>query len=159
MFRFSFLKAILLVLPEQMLMIYVGLGLIGIKINFSDVLKGAVGGTLIVWLLRAGLNLYGLHVLITMLYLIIAVKFIKKITFFDAAIAILISYILLFFNEYLLFFAWRLTFEQVVVDFISASLANFLLISYLAKSLFLVLAGLIYYYDFKLIDLVGDRNE
>ena len=50
MFRFSFLKAILLVLPEQMLMIYVGLGLIGIKINFSDVLKGAVGGTLIVWL-------------------------------------------------------------------------------------------------------------
>ncbi|MBM7557398.1 hypothetical protein [Halanaerobacter jeridensis] len=159
MIPFSFLKTILVVLPEQILMLYVGLGLIDIRINFNNALKVATGGAIVVWALRSGLNLYGLHALVTMVYLIIAVKFIKRITFFVATTAMLITYILLFFNEYLLFLGWRLTFEQAIVDFISDSLVNFLLIAYLSKVLFLVLGLLIYYYDFKLIDLAGGQNE
>ena len=79
MIELSLLKVIFFVIPEQMLMIYVGVGLIGVKINFSDSLKVAVGGSLVVAFFRLILGGYGFHTFMALLYLVIAVKMIKQL--------------------------------------------------------------------------------
>ncbi|PRX31821.1 hypothetical protein BX659_105152 [Orenia metallireducens] len=95
----SLIQSILAIFPEFLLIGYVGLGLLSIKIRLNKYLKIAGSCTIFLIIIRNIFNLYGMHVILGVLFLAVLFKVIVKLDWHIAIISSLLGYIVLFLGE------------------------------------------------------------
>ncbi|OCL28473.1 hypothetical protein U472_00880 [Orenia metallireducens] len=146
----SIIQLVFSTFPEGLLIGYVGLGLVGIKLKVIDYIKISIIDMIFLIVVRNILKLYGLHVILGVLFLSLLFKVIVKIEWELALIASLLAYILLFLGELIL--ATILSYWQFeVVSFINCNdLVKFMIFSYLSKLPLLISAVMIYLGDINL---------
>ena len=98
----SITKIILVVFPDGLLTSYVGLGLIGVRTKARNHFKIATIFMIFLIVVRNILKLYGLHVILGILFLSLLFKVIVKIEWELALIASLLAYILMSLGELVL---------------------------------------------------------
>ncbi|PRX31822.1 hypothetical protein BX659_105153 [Orenia metallireducens] len=151
----SIIQLVFSVFPEGLLISYVGLGLVGIKLKVIDYIKISIIDMTFLIVVIDILKLYGLHVILGILFWSVVFKVIVKIEWELALIASLLAYILLFLGELIL--ATILSYWQFeVISFINGdNLIKFMSYSYLSKVPLLVPAVMIYWGDINLFKSYG----
>ncbi|ADL12129.1 hypothetical protein [Acetohalobium arabaticum] len=149
----SISQILFFVLPESLLMNYVGLGLINIKIPIKKHIKISLSCICSLVILRNILKLYGIHIII--LYFILTLSFKKfiEITWSSAIIASLLGYILLLLGETLVFPLIFQYFNTNIQELINNKLILNWIAFYLTKLPLLITGFMIYFYDFSFFDL------
>jgi hypothetical protein len=145
----SIIQLMLSIFPEVLLISYVGLGLVGIKTRVRNHFKIGMVFLIFLIIVRNILKLYGLHIILGILFWSLLFKVIVKIEWKLALIASLLAYILLLLGELIL--ATILSYWQFeVISFINGDdLVKFMIFSYLSKVFMLIAAVMIY---------LGDKN-
>ncbi|MCK8824556.1 hypothetical protein [Fuchsiella alkaliacetigena] len=146
-------------LLEVFLMTYVGLGLLGIKTTIVRHLQIGVIYVLGIWITRNLLQLYGLHTLLLCILLIVLIKFIVKIDWQIAIIAVLLGFVILFIGEAI--------FLQIVIRYLNVNMEKFVtkssplfLILHIITHFFLLFSAvLVKFFEIKIINLAGEEND
>jgi hypothetical protein len=155
----SLIQIILAILPESLLCSYVGLGLLGIKIRLNKHLGIAGSYTIFLIIIRNIFKLYGVHVILGFLFLIVFFKLIVKIDWFIAIISSLLGYIVLFLGEVVII---PLILDWLNLDmmrFFNGNLIKFLVFFYLTKLPLVIAAILVHLYDFRIINMDKEMEK
>jgi hypothetical protein len=152
-------KLIFGALPEVLLLVYVGPGLLGIKTSIKNYLKITTFCMLSLIVTRNILYLTGVHSFIICFVLILSIKFIIKVNWKSAIISSLFSFVILFLGDILGYWVLKDFFGIYINEFIaSGDLMTFLTVSYLMKLPLLLGVFLIAFFDYSFINLFGENN-
>ncbi|GAB6137173.1 hypothetical protein [Halanaerobaculum tunisiense] len=140
-------------LPESLLVIYVGLGLWGIKTTVQNYILMAIICTISLVITRNFLDLYGYHSLILCIVLSLIIKFTIQIDWKWALVASLSGFICLLTGEALVLSIVVNLLNISITEFINSSLFIFCLISYLIQLPLWITATAIYGWDLNIINI------
>ncbi|WP_156924148.1 hypothetical protein [Halonatronum saccharophilum] len=147
----SIISYILITIPEILITSFIGLQLVGVKGRFGDYLKIALLYTFGLWLTREVFNLYGLHFLLVLAILVLVFKFILRINWLLSFLATIIGFMILGISETITFnLASGLL--ELTFDEIRSNTFLFYLLAYLSQAFLVVIGGIIYRYNYRLID-------
>ncbi|SKA00016.1 hypothetical protein [Selenihalanaerobacter shriftii] len=153
------MKVLCGILPESLLLVYVGLGLINIKLSIRNYIKITILYTIGLLVVRYILNFAGIHILILCLFLSLLFKIIAKVDWNLAIISSLLSLILLLLGEVLVYSKLLTYFGISIKEFLNSNnLILFNLIIFVTKVPLLICAFLIYFFEVNLLNSVGDSN-
>ncbi|OCL28474.1 hypothetical protein U472_00885 [Orenia metallireducens] len=149
----SFIQLILAILPESLLISYVGLGLLGIRVKMVDYIKISVIYIFFLVIIRNIFKLYGLHVILGFLFFVVLFKIIVKVDWHISIISSLVGYIISFLGEVLIMPPILDWLKLDLVRIFNGNLIKFLVFFYLAKLPLMIAAILIYLCDFSIISI------
>jgi len=156
--KLSLLRVIFVAVPECILMVYVGLGLLGVKTTVKNYLVIGVVGAGSLWFIDNLLNLYGLHSILSIIILGVLINIVVDVEIKQSIIVILIGMIILAIGD-LIFVTLIVKISNLNVGLIGEQDYLYLLCMYLGMIPLLITAYSIYRFDITLIKLAGDRDE
>ena len=133
---------------------YGTLGLLGIKLPLGDYVKIALVYTLTLWVLRNQFGLYGIHILIIILVLAVAIKVVGKIEFKVCLVASLLGFIIMALTESIILIICE-GYLNLSLEHMLAGELFYIMVIVTKTPLFIICAG-IYFNDWRLIDLSGE---
>jgi|GEM_PF-2290507 len=155
----TFSKFIFGVLPESFLIIYVGLGLLEVKLKIGDYIKIVFLTSFGLLFIRNILNIYGMHMFIYGLLMILTIKFFVEIDWKWILVAVLSSFTIVSLGEMVIYWGLKDILGLNIKEFFNTD-NSFLFFGlvYLMELPLIIIASLIYFNDFKFYDVNSDKN-
>ncbi|WP_018249441.1 hypothetical protein [Orenia marismortui] len=149
--KLSLVKFIFNGFPEVLLLLYVSVGLLGLRMSVEEYIKVGMINLFILAFIREYLDLFGLHTFIGLIIIIFSINYLLEVDIMKIIISMFISFILLFIGET---FTFSLMVNSLGVDIeeINNNLKLYFMVVYGAKIPLLITALAIYKFDLKIFN-------
>ncbi len=154
----SLIQVIFAAIPDSFLIVYTGLGLLGIRIKAVTYLKIISCSILSLYIFRNILNIYGFHSIILIVIFILSYRFIVGLDWIISIMAVLLGFILSIIGETICYIVIARYFNIALEGFYQSEGLIFYITYYISKlPLILVLFG-IKFFNLKIIDIDFNKN-